>query len=178
VNSATKLAIARRRIFFITERKVIQTQSQVNSETNAFIADELHGSVNERLAWFKPLDLPVGSRFNGYTMRRLLIIIFSFVLITGPFMAHHANGETMHIHGNPASHGQQAVGSSQCELGCDVGLQTTCCSQAITHCSPTSSYNEVWTDVPPAFATDTYFVERQDLLVSLTFEAETPPPRV
>lgn len=111
-------------------------------------------------------------------MRRLLIAIFAFMLIVSPFMAHHATGEAMHNHSNPASHEQQITASSQCELGCDAGLQTTCCSQAITHCSPTSSYNEVWTDVPPAFMSNTYFVERQDLLVSLTFEAETPPPRV
>jgi len=111
-------------------------------------------------------------------MRRLLIAIFAFVLIASPYMAHHASGEEMHKHDNLASHGQQFVATSQCELGCDAGLQTTCCSQAITQCSPTSNYNEVWTDVPPSFATDTYFVERQDLIVSLTFEAETPPPRV
>ena len=111
-------------------------------------------------------------------MRRLLIAIFAFVLIASPFMAHHASGEAMHHHGNSASHGQQVAASSQCDLGCDAGLTTTCCSQAITHCSPTSNYNEVWTDVPPVFTANTYFAERQNLLVSLTFEAETPPPRV
>jgi len=111
-------------------------------------------------------------------MRRLLIAIFAFVLIASPYMAHHANGEAMHGHGDVSSHEHQAAASGQCELGCEAGLQTTCCSQAITQCSPTSNYNEVWTDVPPSFATDTYFVERQDLIVSLTFEAETPPPRV
>lgn len=111
-------------------------------------------------------------------MRHLLIVLFAFVLIASPFMAHHANGAVAHEDGGVAHHEQQAVDLGQCESGCDAGLQISCCSQAITHCSPTSSYNEVWTDIPPIFVSHAYFVDNQNLLISLMFEAETPPPRV
>lgn len=124
------------------------------------------------------LDLLTTGRFICCPMRQLLIAIFAFVLIASPYMAHHANGEAMHGHDDISSHEYQATASDQCQIGCEAGLQTICCSQAITHCSPTSSYNEVWTDVPPVFASHAYFAESQNLFVSLMFEAETPPPRV
>ena len=111
-------------------------------------------------------------------MRRLLIAIFAFVLIASPFMAHHASEEAVHDQNVLASQEVQVVASSQCESGCDIGLQEMCCSQAITHCSPTSNYNEAWMDVAPVSTANTYFYGRQDFLVSVTFEADTPPPRV
>lgn len=110
-------------------------------------------------------------------MRRLLVAIFAFVLIASPFMAHHAVGEVAHDHGNISSHADYAA-SSQCEYACESGSKTSCCSQAITHCSPTSSYNEVWTENSPNFNSEVYFSIDQDLFAQLMFEAETPPPRV
>jgi hypothetical protein len=111
-------------------------------------------------------------------MRELLIAIFAFVLIASPYMAHHASGTEAHGHSNISSHEHQVGPSDQCESGCDAGLQITCCSQAITHCSPTFSYNELWSDVAPDYAVKAYFTVRQNPYLALMSEAETPPPRV
>lgn len=111
-------------------------------------------------------------------VRRLSLAILAFVLIFSPYMAHHASGDETLGHGDIPSHEHLMAASDQCEVGCDAGLQASCCSQAITHCSPTSSFNEVWTDIPTVFTSLAYSAESQNLLVSLMFEAETPPPRV
>jgi hypothetical protein len=110
-------------------------------------------------------------------MRQLLVAIFVFMLVSSPFMAHHAVGEVVHEHGNISSQADHA-NSNQCEIDCDTNLKTMCCSQAITHCSTTSNYNEVWTALSPTLTSNAHFSNYQDLLLRLIFEAETPPPRV
>ncbi len=112
-------------------------------------------------------------------MRRLLVVIFAFVLLANPLTAHHAVGEALHENGDIASHGAQ-VASDQCEMKMDCEKQSNimCCSQAVTHCSPTFSHNDVWAEISLKHTVSVFFSKYHEPLAELMFEAETPPPRV
>ncbi len=110
-------------------------------------------------------------------MRQLLVAIFVFMLISSPFMAHHAVGEVVHEHGSISSQADHA-NSNQCEIDCDTNLKTMCCSQAITHCSPTFNHNDVWAEISLNHTSGVFFSKYHEPLVELMFEADTPPPRV
>lgn len=110
-------------------------------------------------------------------MRHLIIILFALVLIASPFAAHHAVGEVMGEHGSISSPVDHAT-PSQCEMGCEADLKTMCCSQAITHCSPTFNHNGVSIQTLPSLTVTAFFSKRYIQLAQLMFEADTPPPRV
>jgi len=99
------------------------------------------------------------------------------MLVSSPFMAHHPVGEVVHEHGNISSQIDHAD-ANQCEIDCETTSKTMCCSQAITHCSPTFNYNDVWNEVSLNHTSGEFFSKYYEPLVQLMFEAETPPPRV
>ena len=111
------------------------------------------------------------------TMKYLFAVIFTFVMITSPFVAHHAAGEAMREHIVIASFEDQGP-SSQCDQRCEEALSAMCCSQAVTHCSPTFNHNNAWTEYAPIFTALVSYPKHHDPLAQLMFEAETPPPRV